>query len=248
MVVEKIYLNDSYAKEFEATVLKVEDKGGNICFVILDRTAFHPTAGGQPHDTGFIIGLNGKMNVTDVYEDDSGNVIHEGVVEGSIAVGDKVRGQINWDRRYRLMRMHTAAHILIQAVRDYFRSPVRCVSAGKSLDRGRLDFQAKISREMLPEIESIANSVVSEDRRVIIKYMAPSDAVNYLKKYHESIDLYARKYALPEKIRIIEIEGWYAIPCGGTHVKRTGEVGRIKLLKRASKGKGVVRIEYTVEP
>lgn len=243
----KIFLDDSYVKEFFAKVLDIRQSNGKTT-LILDETAFHPIGGGQPQDTGIILGEKGKLLVEDVYEDEFGNVIHQGVLEGSISIGERVKGIIDWERRHKLMRVHTAAHLLIQAVRAYFNSPIKCVSAGKSVKGGRLDFKAPIKREMLPEIENIANKIVSEDRRIIIKYMSPERANEYLRQYNESLELYARKHELEEKIRIIEIENWIAIPCGGTHVKRTGEIGRIRLLKRASKGRGIVRIEYTVEP
>lgn len=247
MGTKKIYLDDSYVREFYAIVTEIEHFNGRAS-LILSETAFHPIGGGQPQDMGVIIGENGKLLVESVYEDDLGRVVHEGVLEGSISKGEEVKGIIDWDRRYRLMRVHTAAHLLIQAVRAYFNSPVICVSAGKNVKGGRLDFKAPIKREMLPQIEEIANRIVSENRDVTIKYMTSEEARDYLRKYNESLDLYARKHKLEDKIRIVEIENWIAIPCGGTHVKKTGEIGRIRILKRASKGRGVVRIEYTVEP
>jgi len=243
----KVFLDDSYIREIKARIAGIS-KFNDRWRVLLDRTIFHPTAGGQPNDTGFIVGANGKLVVEDVIEDESGNILHFGQLEGSLEVGEEVSCVINWDRRYRLMRMHTSAHILIGAVREYFKSPVKCVSAGKDVRKGRLDFEAKITREMLPSIEEIANRVVDEDRRVLIKYMSPSEAEQYIRRFGESLELYLRKYGLPERIRVVEIEDWFATACGGTHVRRTSEIGRIKLLKRASKGRGIVRIEYTVEP
>jgi len=247
MSTQRLYLEDPYLKSFEAEIMNIKFEDSKA-YVILDRTAFYPTGGGQPNDTGRLEAENAVLTVTNVFEDDAGNVVHEGLLSGALHIGDYVKGFINWERRHRLMRMHTAAHILIKAVRIFFNMPVKCVSASKDLDKSRLDFQAPIRREMLPQIEGMANKIVDENRRIIVKYLEPNEAEIYLKKYDESLNLYMRKHELTGKVRIVEIENLYGVPCGGTHVKSTGEVGSIKLLKRMSKGKGIVRVEYTVEP
>ena len=90
--------------------------------------------------------------------------------------------------------------------------------------------------------------MIKDDRPVIARYMSPEEAESLVSQYDESLDLYLRTHELGSKVRVVTIKGWIAIPCGGTHVKRTGEVGQIRLLKRASKGRGVVRIEFALEP
>ena len=245
MATELLYQKDSYLREFDAAVKRVDGEK-----IVLDKTAFHPRSGGLDHDTGILLKGDKEYHVVKVlFDKETGEVVHYlDTSEHDIKVGDRVRGIIDWDRRYRIMRMHTAAHILIKAVRIFFNMPVKCVSASKDLDKSRLDFQAPIRREMLPQIEGIANKIVDENRRIIVKYLEPNEAEIYLKKYDESLNLYMRKHELTGKVRIVEIENLYGVPCGGTHVKSTGEVGSIKLLKRMSKGKGIVRVEYTVEP
>jgi len=234
----KLYLEDSYIKSFRAKVLSLEKTGDsfNLC---LDRTSFYPVSGGQDHDTGVIRGVNGSFKVLRVDELDDGSVVHSGFLEGVINVGDDVEGVIDWDRRYRLMRMHTAAHILIQSVRSIYGLNVKCVSASKRVDGGHLDFSISIQRDMLNKIEALANSIVNENRPVIIRHMGLEEADSYVSRFGESLELYLRKHDVGGSIRIVEVKNWIAIPCGGTHVRSTGEIGSIKILKRESKGKGV---------
>ncbi|MCX8168727.1 MAG: alanyl-tRNA editing protein [Candidatus Methanomethylicia archaeon] len=243
----KLYLQDSYIKTFKAKVLSIS-KTDDLYSLILDRTAFYPLSGGQDHDAGFIKGLNGLFRVLCVNELNDDRIIHIGNLEGNIVIDDEVEGSIDWNRRYRLMRMHTAAHILIQAVKSYFNENVKCVSASKSVHGGHLDFAALIHRDMLKDIENIANKVIREDKLIIVQYMNFDKAEKYVSNYGESLNLYLRKGSINEPIRIVEVKDWIAIPCGGTHVKSTGEIGFINLLKRESKGKGIVRIYYDVKP
>lgn len=241
----KLYLNNSYETTFKAKVLSFEGCDG-VFKLILDRTIFYPVSGGQDHDTGVIRSSNGLFNVLMVNELDDGTIVHIGDLNGFMSMGDYVEGALNWDRRYKLMKMHTAAHILIQAVRKYFNENVNCVSASKRVDGGHLDFSANIQRDMLKGIEDMANGVVNENRPVIIHYMDVNEAGKYISRYGESLDLYLRKHVPEGTIRIVEVKDWIAIPCGGTHVRSSGEIGIIQLIKRESKGKGIVRIYYDV--
>jgi len=241
----KLYLEDSYIRSFEARVHSLE-KTDDLFRIYLDRTAFYPVSGGQDHDTGIIRGGGGSFKVLRVDELDDGTVVHSGVLEGIINVGDYVEGVIDWDRRYRLMRLHTAAHILIQSVRGIYGLNVKCVSASKKVDGGHMDFSTSIQRDMLNKIEALANNVVNENRPVIVRYMDLEEAESYISRFGESLDLYLRKHDVRGPIRIVEVKDWIAIPCGGTHVRSTGEIGFIKILKRESKGKGVTRIYFDV--
>lgn len=241
----RLYLEDSYIRSFKAKVLHI-DKCNEVFHVTLDKTAFYPVSGGQDHDTGIMRGLNGLFKVMCVEELEDGNIVHKGVLDGYIDVGSEVECSLDWDRRYKLMKMHTAAHIIIQSVKKYFNQNVNCVSASKSVNGGHLDFQAPIQRDMLSGIEEIANTIIRENRPILIHYMNFDEAERYISKFGESLDLYLRKHIVRGPIRIVEVKDWIAIPCGGTHVKFSGEIGGLKILKRESKGKGVVRIYYNV--
>lgn len=238
-----LYLEDAYLREFEAKIMKIEkldDKFG----IILDQTAFYPVGGGQPADTGEIFGGNGKAHIIHV-EKKNGIVWHfTDEIVGELSEGDTVRGAIDWDRRYKLMRMHTAAHLLSEAVRKAVGKPLEIVGSAINVEKARLDFgYEKSIRDFFPKIEEIANRVIEENRPVIIRIMSRKKAEEYVTKFNESLRILPPQV---QEVRVVEIEDWHACACGGTHVKSTGEIGKIKLLKRSSKGKGVERIEFTV--
>ncbi len=221
--------------------MKIDDQYG----IILDRTAFYPTGGGQPADTGVIKGKNGEIRIEDV-QMINGAVVHlASEIRGKIKEGAEVRDAIDWDRRYALMRNHTAAHLVAEAVRRAADTPMPIIGSAIDMDKARLDFALKENlRPLLPEIERIANDVVKEDRVVVVKMMKRDKAEKYVEKFHESLKILPPQV---QEVRIVEIKDWHACACGGTHLKSTGEMGTIKVLKRVSKGKGVERIEFSAK-
>jgi Ser-tRNA(Ala) deacylase AlaX len=168
-----------------------------------------------------------------------------GEVRGEIKEQDKVVGSIDWNRRWVLMRNHTAAHLISEAVRQAVGKPVEIVGSAINVDKSRLDLGHEGSlRELFAKIEEISNKIVQENRPIIIRMMPRSEAEAYVQRFHESLK------TLPstvEKVRIVEIKDWHACACGGTHVKSTGELSAIKVLGRAAKGKGVERIEFVAQ-
>jgi len=239
-----LYYEDAYLREFDARVLKtlkIDDRYG----LILDRTAFYPMGGGQPADTGVIKGKNGEIRVADV-QMARGSVIHfAGEIKGEIREGEEVKGTIDWNRRCAIMRNHTAAHLMGGAVRRATGIPVKVVGSAIDADKARLDFAHEENlRPLFPEIEKIANDVVRENRLVEVKMMTRGEAEKYVEKFHESLKTLPPQV---QEVRIVEIKGWHACACGGTHLKSTGEIGAVKVLKRVSKGKGVERIEFSAK-
>ena len=239
----RLYYEDQYMKNFNAQVVSVERRG-DVFAVVLDATAFYPGGGGQPHDTGVLESSEWRMKVNSVVEE-GGRIVHLGSVEGrEPSIGDQVQGVIDWNRRYRLMRMHTAAHIIGYAVKKLFGLSVRFASSALGLEQSHLDFTASIKRDDLPRLAEVVREVIEKDLSVKVFWLSRDEAEEYLKRFGEEL---TELHEGIETVRIVEIEELYGVPCGGTHVARTGEVGTVLLLKRESKGRGITRIRYTLE-
>jgi Ser-tRNA(Ala) deacylase AlaX len=239
-----LYYDDAYLREFKARVLQI-DKKGNLIGIILDNTAFYPTGGGQPSDKGVIEGEKGRADVVDVQWNKS-RILHlaDNMV-GGIKQGEMIKGIIDWNQRYSLMKNHTGAHIMAEAVRRVLNNPVEIVGSGLSVDKVRLDLAIEKSlRPLFEKIEEVANSIVRENRPVEIKIMDRKEAEKYVERFHESLKTLPSKVS---QVRIVEVKGVHACACGGIHVKNTGEIGSIKILGRSSKGKGVERLEFKAQ-
>lgn len=233
---ELLYLEDSYIRRFEARVVSIEDSG-----LVLDRTAFYPGGGGQPADLGaFAIG-DRTWQVTKVKRV-SGKIVHyvDGPAPGQ---GLTLEGSLHWDRRYRLMRTHTALHILCGVIwRDYKSS----VTGGNMEPlKGRMDFEFETMRqELVAEIEAAVNREVDAARDVVVRTLPRDEAFEIPDLIRTKINL------LPpgiKEVRTVEIVGLDLQADGGTHVKNTSEVGRIKVVDYKSKGKINKRIYIELE-
>jgi len=239
-----LYYEDAYRKEFEARVLAVK-KLNSQYELVLDQTAFYPSGGGQPADTGIIRGRSGEAKVTDVHAD-KGVVFHiASEVVGKIGEGEQITGFIDWARRYQLMRNHTLAHLMAEAVRRTTGLEMAIVGSGLDVDKARLDLAHEGSLgPLLPEIEKVANDMIRENRPVEIKMMPRAEAEKFVERFHESLKTLPPQV---QNVRIVEVKDWHACACGGTHVKNIGEIGAAQVLRRMSKGKGVERIEFTAK-
>src|SRR5574341_705515 len=233
---EALYHTDAYLKEFDAAVTAVEGSA-----VALDRTAFYPSGGGQPNDEGTLAGGAQTWQVTKVRKAGA-DVWHE--LDGDPpAAGTNVHGSLDWDRRYRLMRTHTAMHILCGVIfRDYGAS----VTGGNMEPlRGRMDFEFETMRqELVKEIEEKINVEVAAAHPVKVKILPREEAFQIPDLIRTKINL------LPEgiaEVRTVEIEGLDLQADGGTHVANTREVGRIRVVDYKSKGKINKRIEVALE-
>jgi len=239
-----LYYEDAYVKEFDAKVLDIQELNGNYG-IILDRTAFYPTGGGQPADTGTIKGENGKARVADV-KASQGKVIHiVKEIVGRLSEGEQVKGIIDWQRRYALMRNHTTSHLMAEVLRRVTGEPVEIVGSGIDVDKARLDvaYESSLS-PMMQEIENTANNIVQEERPVTATIIQRKKAEMFVKQFHESLKTLPPQV---QEVRIIEIKDLHACACGGTHVKNTREVGTVKVLRREAKGKGTQRIEFVAK-
>ncbi|RSN66981.1 alanyl-tRNA editing protein [Candidatus Korarchaeum cryptofilum] len=231
---ELIYQADCYVTDFEARVTRVE---GNKLF--LDRTAFHPTSGGVANDTGFIESSSGRWNVIDVIEE--GDVVHLLDSKPDLSVGDIVRGHIDWDRRYRLMRLHTADHILTAIL---YKEKGALVTGGHiDPEYAKSDFSLERGeREVFEEAIKKVNEIASSGIEVKIYFLPREEAM----KIPGIVKLAAKMPPTLEKLRIVEIPGIDIQADGGPHVRNTREIGEVKLLKVENKGKGKKRVYFTV--
>jgi len=233
---ELLYLTDSYLREFDATVTAAEENR-----VALDRSAFYPGGGGQPHDTGVLRAGDQTWRVERVKRQD-GEVWHF-LDREAPPVGMQVQGELDWERRYLLMRTHTALHILCGVVwRDY-----GALVTGGNMEpgRGRMDFEFETMRkELVQEIEEKINREVEAARPVKIAILPREEAFQIPDLIRTKINL------LPESIRevrTVEIVGLDLQADGGTHVANTREVGRIKIVDYKSKGRINKRLVIELE-
>jgi misacylated tRNA(Ala) deacylase len=233
---EALYHTDAYLKEFDAVVTAVEGHA-----VALDRTAFYPGGGGQPNDEGTLADGARTWKVTRVRKGGM-DVWHELDGEPPV-VGTSVRGAIDWERRYKLMRTHTAMHILCGVIfRDYGAS----VTGGNMEPlKGRMDFEFETMRqEFVRQIEEKINVEAAAARPVKVRILPREEAFQIPDLIRTKINL------LPEgiaEVRTVEIEGLDLQADGGTHVANTREVGRIRVVDYKSKGRINKRIEVVVE-
>lgn len=235
---ELLFMEDSYKKEFNAEI--TETKEGK--YVILNKTAFYPNGGGQPSDTGTIIRENDKKEFKVVFtKKNEGIIFHQIEPENELKQGDKIKGIIDWERRYKLMRMHTAAHLL-SAV---FHKESGALITGNQLDidKSRIDFSLEeYDKEKIEEYIEKANAIINEDRKIRIYSMEREEAQNHP-------ELFKLAKTLPETIktlRIVEIEGIDKQADGGTHVNSTKEIGKIELIKCENKGKSNRRLYFSI--
>lgn len=232
-----VYLRDVDLRTFEAVVVGVDGS-----MVALDRTAFYPTGGGQPHDVGTL----GDAEVVNVRKGSSSDGSHSWVwheLEGPVpALGDTVVGVVDDVRRLRLMRTHTAMHILCGVIWNEWKVPV----TGGNMEplSGRMDFEFDpVPEGFAVRIEELINAEIAADRPVRVDFLPRETAL-------QDADLIRTKVSLiPEtvsEIRVVDIVGLDKQADGGTHVHSTRQVGRVKVLKVENKGKGNKRVRMEI--
>jgi alanyl-tRNA synthetase len=216
----RLYYADSNKREFEALVVSVDREGGRTN-VRLDRTAFYPTSGGQPSDTGILKAVadaQGSVRVIDVLEDGAGDVVHVIDADGLSALqpGQKVHGVIDWPRRFDHMQQHTGQHILSAAFDRLF--SVRTVSFHLGAGSCTIDLSRETTPSEIAAAEAEANMIVWQDRPLSVRFVTPEEA--------SALPL-RKEPARGGTLRLIDIEAFDLSACGGTHVARTGAVGLI---------------------
>jgi misacylated tRNA(Ala) deacylase len=226
-----LFIEDSYLKDFDATILNIDSNK-----IILDRTAFYAKSGGQPGDIGKIT-LNGKeINIIDTVYDNKQNILHVCENSNDLKIDEKIKGKIDWNIRYKHMRMHTALHLLCSLI------PYDVTGGQISYEKSRLDFNAddKIEKE---EIENKINQLVEDDHEISYQWIT-------LEELDNQPDLVRTMSVKPprtnNKIRLVKIGNVDLQPCGGTHVRRTKEIGNIRIGKIENKGKMNRRVNLSI--
>ena len=231
---ERLYYSDSYLSEFDATVVRVEERGTHRA-VILDRTAFYPTSGGQPFDTGQL----GSARVVDVVDGDDGEILHivEGVLElGIVGAGEVelrfVHGTIDWERRFEHMQQHTGQHVLSAAFDRVVGARTESFHLGSA--SSTIDLNRTLSAADIERAENEANRIVWEDHPVTVRFASAGEAA--------SLPLRKESFRTGT-LRLIEVPGFDISACGGTHVARTGAIGTIAVAS-SERFRGGTRVEF----
>lgn len=226
MTTELLYYADSYIKEFEATV--VDSQGAQVA---LDRSAFYPAGGGQPSDEGWLFWSDEQASVLKAKR--QGDLVWHKLDTDPPLTGTLVSGKLDWERRYKLMRIHTALHILCGVIwRDY---GAQVTGGNMEPGQARMDFEFEtMGKELVEEIEQKINAEVTAARPVQVDILPRAEAFQIPDLIRTKINLLPPQIS---EVRIVEIVGLDLQADGGTHVANTAEVGSIEIVDYKSKGR-----------
>ena len=222
---ERLYYTDAYLTEFDAVVRDVV-RNDDQWAVTLDRTAFYPTSGGQPHDTGTL----DEAKVLDVFDQEDGTVGH--LLDRELEKNGRVRGRVDWAHRFDHMQQHTGQHLLSAAFDRELGA--RTVSFHLGTSSATIDLDKEVSAEQIARAETAANAVLWEDREVCVRFVTAAEAAKLPLRKSPARD---------GELRIIDITGYDLSACGGTHVCRTGAIGVIAIAG-TERFKGGLRVEF----
>jgi misacylated tRNA(Ala) deacylase len=223
-MVEELFRQDSYLKEADAVVTALQERG-----VRLDRTNFYPTGGGQPGDTGLLRWDGGEAAIVDTLKADGGDVLHVLAPEAPRpAIGIRVRAVLDWDRRYRHMRMHSALHVMSAVIKGN-------VTGGQvGADKSRLDFNLEGDVPAKEWVTEEINKLLAVDLPIVPQWITDAE----LEARPELVKTMSVRPPIGAgRVRLLSIEGVDLQACGGTHVARTSEIGRVECTKIENKGK-----------
>jgi alanyl-tRNA synthetase len=228
---DRLYYHDSFLYDFDARVVEAFESNGRYA-IVLDRTAFYPTSGGQVHDLGILTAVGKQIPVTEVADDEDGRILH--FASALLVAGTQVHGSIDAARRLDHVQQHSGQHVLSAAFIRLFNMPTVSFHMGE--ESCTIDLEtAGLSAAQAQKTEYLANEVIAEDRPVSIRFVP----------LEEARQLGLRK--LPPKqtgdLRLIDITDFDLTACGGTHVRATGQIGSI-LLRKIEKVKPGVRVEF----
>lgn len=233
---DRLYQRDSYLKTFDGRVVAVRPDG-----VVLDRTAFFPAGGGVLGDQGILAAAGGSFAVTEVVDDD-GVLVHR-LDRPGLSPGDPVTGELDWTRRYLLMRYHTATHVLTGVM--FNDHGVRVTGNQLTPEKGRVDFAfEQFDREVLEDGFRRSNALIERNLAVRVSFVPAAEARARPELFKLETTF---RHDLPD-FRLVEIEGFDTQADGGCHVGTLAEIGRLVLTKTENKGKVNRRVYFVVEP
>jgi alanyl-tRNA synthetase len=222
---ERLYYTDAYLVEFDAVVREATPQNDRWK-IVLDRTAFYPASGGQPFD----IGTLGEAKVVDVFDQEDGTIGH--LVDRELETNSRVRGHVDWARRFDHMQQHTGQHLLSAAFER--ETGARTVSFHLGTSASTIDLDKELAADQIARAEDTVNAVLWEDREVCVRFVTAAEAAK----------LPLRKDPAREgELRIIEVQDYDLSACGGTHVKSTGAIGVIAI-SGVERFKGGLRVEF----
>lgn len=228
-----------YERSFDARVVLAKPD-----YVVLDRSLFYPLGGGQDWDTGTLAAPDKEATLAVREVTKRGPVKHVVGQDHGLDVGDTVHGEIDWERRYAHMRMHTAQHLVSGLAYEMFQG-ARTVGNHLHAERSRIDFRPiDLTPEMMRDLASAANDVIREAKPVEAVTMTRDEINGVMPPDRTNMDLLPKSV---QELRVIRIgDDLDLCPCAGTHVRNTKEIGEVQMLGRKSKGSGTQRLEYTL--
>ncbi|MEM9305090.1 MAG: alanyl-tRNA editing protein [Pseudomonadota bacterium] len=228
---ESLYVDQPYLQEFEAVVTAVTAGG-----VVLDRTVFYALGGGQPGDIGGLVTADGReVAVTDTRRVD-GHHVHFVAEDHGLGVGDAVTGKLDWDQRHQHMRMHTCLHLLGSLI------PAGVTGGNISAAKSRLDFDTDLKLDKVALTEGL-NALIEADHPISRRWITAEE----LEAQPELVRTMSVKPPAAPRVRLLQIADVDLQPCGGTHVDRTGEIGRVRVSKIENKGKHNRRVNIVFD-
>ena len=227
-----LFLNNPYLKEFESNIIKINDNQ-----ITLGETVFYAKSGGQPGDIGYLNDNENDISIIDTIYDEEKNIIHITEEDIKFKINQKIRGKINWDTRYKHMRMHSALHLLCSVI------PLDVTGGQIGFDKSRLDFNAQDYKIEKEKIEDKINNLVKENYEISYQWITNDE----LEKQPELVrTMSVQPPKIKGKIRLVKIGNLDLQPCGGTHVKSTSEIGKIEIGKIENKGKMNRRVNLLI--
>ena len=227
-----LFLDNSYLREFEAKIININENK-----IILDKTAFYAKSGGQPGDQGSFFINNDLINIIDTTYDENKNIIHICDEKINIEKNIKIKAKIDWTRRYKFMRMHSALHLLCSLI------PYEVTGGQISFDKSRLDFNDQDKKIEKENIENDINNLVKENHQISCEWISSEE----LDKKPELVrTMSVKPPRTNNKIRLVKIGNVDLQPCGGTHVNSTKEIGSISIGKIENKGRMNRRVNLLI--